>query len=166
MESKEDMGISDERKRVLEGKVSAGDGRGKSDGIYVRGGERGNHEAVAAGKGDLERIREELKRECFRCGHKWVISVVVKAEEPKQCPRCKSPYWNRKRKVQKRGKVSNNALLSTGVESSSRGRTSSKADGPPGSSAPSSTQSKIGRRNGDMQNMHTTREREYEPAED
>lgn len=32
--------------------------------------------------------------ECTRCGHKWVPKIV---REPKRCPRCKSPYWNKKR---------------------------------------------------------------------
>jgi hypothetical protein len=32
--------------------------------------------------------------ECLRCGHKWVPRIK---REPKRCPGCKSPYWNRKR---------------------------------------------------------------------
>ena len=28
---------------------------------------------------------------CKRCGHKWVPLV----DEPKQCPDCRSRYWNR-----------------------------------------------------------------------
>lgn len=31
---------------------------------------------------------------CKRCGHKWIPRV---AQEPKVCPKCNSPYWNRKR---------------------------------------------------------------------
>lgn len=32
---------------------------------------------------------------CERCGHEW---LPRKGEEPKVCPRCKSPYWNIPRK--------------------------------------------------------------------
>jgi len=28
---------------------------------------------------------------CKRCGHKWIPQVA----EPKQCPSCRSRYWNR-----------------------------------------------------------------------
>lgn len=31
--------------------------------------------------------------ECLRCTNKWIKHV----EEPKTCPRCKSPYWNKER---------------------------------------------------------------------
>ena len=31
--------------------------------------------------------------QCNRCQHKW----ATKLEEPRFCPRCKSPYWNKKR---------------------------------------------------------------------
>jgi len=27
---------------------------------------------------------------CLRCGHEW----EPKLEEPRQCPKCKSAYWN------------------------------------------------------------------------
>jgi len=30
---------------------------------------------------------------CNRCQHEW----PTKQKEPKWCPACKSPYWNRKR---------------------------------------------------------------------
>jgi predicted Zn-ribbon and HTH transcriptional regulator len=33
---------------------------------------------------------------CERCGHEWVPRDNKK--EPKVCPKCKSPYWNIKRK--------------------------------------------------------------------
>ncbi len=29
---------------------------------------------------------------CERCGHSWTSKI-----EPKQCARCRSPYWNRPR---------------------------------------------------------------------
>jgi predicted Zn-ribbon and HTH transcriptional regulator len=37
---------------------------------------------------------------CERCRHEWVPRE--KAQEPRVCPKCKSPYWNRPRKSQKR----------------------------------------------------------------
>jgi len=33
---------------------------------------------------------------CERCGHKW--SPRNKKNIPISCPKCKSPYWNKKRK--------------------------------------------------------------------
>jgi predicted Zn-ribbon and HTH transcriptional regulator len=35
-----------------------------------------------------------LERACKRCGHTW---LKRKAEDPKNCPKCKSPYWDRER---------------------------------------------------------------------
>ncbi len=29
---------------------------------------------------------------CERCGHEWI--PLRTAEEPRVCPKCKSPYWN------------------------------------------------------------------------
>ena len=34
---------------------------------------------------------------CERCEHIWVPREVE--VEPRVCPKCKSPYWNRPRKV-------------------------------------------------------------------
>ena len=31
---------------------------------------------------------------CGRCGHEWIPQITA---EPKRCPKCKSPYWNKKR---------------------------------------------------------------------
>ena len=31
---------------------------------------------------------------CERCGHKW---IPREKEKPRVCPKCKSPYWDRKR---------------------------------------------------------------------
>ncbi len=31
---------------------------------------------------------------CKRCGHKW----VPKKEEIRQCPKCKSPWWDKEKK--------------------------------------------------------------------
>ena len=36
---------------------------------------------------------------CYRCGHKWIPRETT-TEEPKECPKCKSPYWNTPRKKQ------------------------------------------------------------------
>lgn len=47
---------------------------------------------------------------CLRCRHEWVPRGVEPPkeegkkppdpeEEPRVCPKCKSPYWNRPRKV-------------------------------------------------------------------
>ena len=36
---------------------------------------------------------------CERCGHKWIPREQT--EEPRVCPKCKSPYWNRPRKEKK-----------------------------------------------------------------
>lgn len=32
--------------------------------------------------------------ECLRCGHEW---MPRKKKTPKMCPKCNSPYWNRRR---------------------------------------------------------------------
>jgi amino acid transporter len=32
---------------------------------------------------------------CFRCVHEWASKLKI--GEPKNCPKCKSPYWNRPR---------------------------------------------------------------------
>ena len=37
---------------------------------------------------------------CKRCGNEW--SPIV--ENPKQCPKCKSPYWNKNRMDNRWGK--------------------------------------------------------------
>jgi DNA-directed RNA polymerase subunit RPC12/RpoP len=38
----------------------------------------------------------EGKQECLRCGHKW-FPRIHPSREPVQCPKCKSPYWNKER---------------------------------------------------------------------
>lgn len=35
---------------------------------------------------------------CERCGHEWVPRD--KTQDPKVCPSCKSPYWDRPRQNQ------------------------------------------------------------------
>lgn len=34
------------------------------------------------------------KLKCKRCNHSWVARI----ENPTVCPKCKSPYWNIKKK--------------------------------------------------------------------
>lgn len=36
-----------------------------------------------------------LTRKCYRCGHEWTPRRYNR--DPRQCPKCKSPYWNRLR---------------------------------------------------------------------
>jgi predicted Zn-ribbon and HTH transcriptional regulator len=35
--------------------------------------------------------------QCDRCGHQWVPREEV---YPRVCPKCKSPYWDKPRKIQ------------------------------------------------------------------
>jgi Zn finger protein HypA/HybF involved in hydrogenase expression len=37
---------------------------------------------------------------CERCSHEWVPRE--KEQEPRVCPKCKSPYWNVPRRKPKR----------------------------------------------------------------
>ena len=40
-------------------------------------------------------------RICNRCGHEWGLRYKKSNEEktePKTCPKCKSPYWDKERK--------------------------------------------------------------------
>jgi predicted Zn-ribbon and HTH transcriptional regulator len=34
---------------------------------------------------------------CERCGHQWLPRDTE--QEPRVCPKCKSPYWNRPRRA-------------------------------------------------------------------
>ena len=44
------------------------------------------------------RVKFEVEGyQCLRCGHKWVPRIT--SEEPRICPKCKSPYWNRSKRV-------------------------------------------------------------------
>lgn len=36
--------------------------------------------------------------ECDRCHHKWIPRLKID-EEPTICPKCKSPYWNKPRRI-------------------------------------------------------------------
>lgn len=41
---------------------------------------------------------------CKRCSHSWLprdMAYIKGKELPKICPKCKSPYWNRPRRVKK-----------------------------------------------------------------
>jgi predicted Zn-ribbon and HTH transcriptional regulator len=48
---------------------------------------------------ELTRMGEVTLRgfKCERCGHIW---APREEEQPKVCPRCKSPYWNTPRRIQ------------------------------------------------------------------
>ena len=35
---------------------------------------------------------------CERCAHEWIPRVSAE-EEPRVCPKCRSPWWNRPRKA-------------------------------------------------------------------
>ena len=37
-----------------------------------------------------------------RCGHAWLPKSLKTIERPRVCPSCKSPYWDRPRKVPKK----------------------------------------------------------------
>jgi Zn finger protein HypA/HybF involved in hydrogenase expression len=36
--------------------------------------------------------------ECERCKHQWIPRLKT-VEEPAMCPKCKSPYWNKPRRI-------------------------------------------------------------------
>ena len=37
-----------------------------------------------------------IGNKCYRCGHEWL--PYDKNSQPRVCPKCKSPYWDRPRK--------------------------------------------------------------------
>jgi len=41
--------------------------------------------------------------QCERCGHIWIPRKSE--EEPKVCPKCKSPYWNTPRRPKQKEKT-------------------------------------------------------------
>jgi hypothetical protein len=45
---------------------------------------------------------------CLRCGHAWLRRSLAKT--PGTCPRCCSPYWNRRRKGEEAPKAKRPAL--------------------------------------------------------
>jgi len=48
----------------------------------------------------MAKIKVSLyKYVCERCEHEWIPRDVD--NEPRVCPKCKSPYWNRPRKEEK-----------------------------------------------------------------
>jgi rubrerythrin len=49
--------------------------------------------AELAAQGELDGYR------CERCGHEWMS--WLKDEEPRVCPKYKSPYWSRPRRSKK-----------------------------------------------------------------
>lgn len=36
--------------------------------------------------------------QCDRCGHEWTPRLKTE-EEPAMCPKCKSAYWNKPRRI-------------------------------------------------------------------
>jgi predicted Zn-ribbon and HTH transcriptional regulator len=48
------------------------------------------------------RVPVGTKLECKRCPHKWTQRGH---DPPTQCPKCKSPYWNRIRIVDLEGEL-------------------------------------------------------------
>ena len=50
------------------------------------------------------------EKHCLRCGHDWLPRV----EDPRECPRCKTPYWNVKRKSKKTKEELNAEPISKG----------------------------------------------------
>jgi hypothetical protein len=38
-------------------------------------------------------------RSCKRCNHEWALRG--KGDEPKTCPKCRSPYWDTEKKIKK-----------------------------------------------------------------
>lgn len=36
--------------------------------------------------------------ECERCKHQWIPRLKI-VEEPVMCPKCKSAYWNKPRRI-------------------------------------------------------------------
>ncbi len=39
---------------------------------------------------------------CYRCEHEWVPQKS-RTSEPKVCPKCKSPYWDKPRRQARSG---------------------------------------------------------------
>ena len=42
----------------------------------------------------IKPVMDKHKLICLRCGHEW----TRKQEQPKRCPKCKTPYWDSPRK--------------------------------------------------------------------
>ncbi|MEM3260703.1 MAG: hypothetical protein QXZ38_04085 [Candidatus Micrarchaeaceae archaeon] len=46
----------------------------------------------------MEKVKiEKIGYKCLRCGYEW----IPKKENPKNCPRCHSPYWFKERRRHK-----------------------------------------------------------------
>lgn len=43
-------------------------------------------------------MTDQFTHKCKRCGYEW----LGKLENPKTCPKCNSPYWNKERTKYKR----------------------------------------------------------------
>ncbi|MEE9364809.1 MAG: hypothetical protein V3U92_19585 [Cellulophaga sp.] len=58
-------------------------------------------------------MKELSKLICKRCGHSWIPRV----ENPKWCPYCKSPYWNKERqKTRLEEKIGHTLLVLAGAQ--------------------------------------------------
>jgi len=51
-----------------------------------------------------------LKCKCERCRHEWITRTK---EEPRVCPKCKNPYWNKPKKT----KAKNDDLFEKDMQS-------------------------------------------------
>ena len=47
-----------------------------------------------------KKVRME-KEKCLRCGYKWYKRIPGR---PERCPKCNSPYWDKEKKIFKKGK--------------------------------------------------------------
>jgi DNA-directed RNA polymerase subunit RPC12/RpoP len=54
----------------------------------------------------------ELNAKCGRCGYEW----LRRKERPKQCPDCKSPYWDKPRERAKRVVKASKVVSEVGYE--------------------------------------------------
>ena len=42
--------------------------------------------------------KKEVEYACRRCGYRWAPRVYIESK-PSVCPKCKSVYWDKKRKL-------------------------------------------------------------------
>ena len=42
----------------------------------------------------MNNLSKLFRWNCKRCGHQW---IPRSEKEPKVCPKCNSPYWNKER---------------------------------------------------------------------
>ena len=61
----------------------------------------------------MARIKTDAYQ-CERCEHIWLPRN--RTNEPKVCPKCKSPYWNIPRKIERKAKQREERNLSEKVK--------------------------------------------------